>query len=69
LRLVLASPSRAQAAKLNAKAGPFAALLCVGNFFDPDGYTDELVPYLDGKLTVPVPTYFITAGEVGVSVK
>jgi hypothetical protein len=49
--------------KLNTKAGPFAALLCVGRFFDKDGHQDELVPYLEGKETVPIPTYFITADE------
>ena len=49
--------------KLNQKAGPFAALLCVGRFFDKDGHQDDLVPYLEGKASVPVPTYFITGDE------
>lgn len=49
--------------KLNAKAGPFAALLCVGRFFHPEGHNDDLVPYLEGKTPVPIPTYFITGGE------
>ena len=49
--------------KLNQKAGPFAALLCVGCFFDREGHQDDLVPYLEGKSLVPIPTYFITGNE------
>ena len=49
--------------RLNAKAGPFAAVLCVGRFFGLDGTNDELLPYIQKRLSVPAPTYFITADE------
>ena len=49
--------------RLNAKAGPFAAVLCVGRFFSSDGTHEELLPYIQKRLSVPAPTYFITAGE------
>ena len=39
-----ASRHRAQVRKTNAKAGPFAAVFCVGEFFDPeDADNDELM--------------------------
>lgn len=50
-------------AKLEHKAGPFAALLCVGRFFDRHGHHDDLVPFLEGKSSVPIPTYFITGDD------
>ena len=49
--------------RLNAKAGPFAAVLCAGRFFGLDGTNDELLPYIQKRLSVPAPTYFITADE------
>ncbi|KAJ1461669.1 hypothetical protein M885DRAFT_506733 [Pelagophyceae sp. CCMP2097] len=44
-------------AKYEAKAGPFAALFCVGDFWGPDG-EHELESYVGGK-AAPVPTYYI----------
>lgn len=50
--------------RLNERAGPFEACLCVGRFFHPEGSSnDELLPYLQGRLKVAVPTYFIVGGE------
>ena len=50
--------------RLNERAGPFSAVLCSGRFFQPDGSAnDELLPYLQGRLQVAVPTYFIVGGE------
>mgnify|MGYP001969550677 FL=1 len=50
--------------RLNERAGPFSAVLCSGRFFHPDGSAnDELLPYLQGRLKVAVPTYFIVGGE------
>ena len=48
---------------VNAKAGPFAAMLCVGRFFAPDGCSDALMPYLTSEKRISVPTYFITGDE------
>jgi hypothetical protein len=52
--------------KANSKAGPFDAVLCVGSFFG-DGsagpFMPQLIPYLCGKATVPVPTFFICGAE------
>eukprot|EP00854_Cymbomonas_tetramitiformis_P017841 gene17841-21245_t len=53
--------------KVNKKAGPFAALFCVGQFFGATGETDELLPYLEGSKTIPVPTYFIYGNEISSS--
>ncbi|GAB2293004.1 hypothetical protein Dimus_027227 [Dionaea muscipula] len=46
-------------------AGPFDALLCVGQFF-PDSLDqlDEFMGYMEGRSDVPIPTYFI--GDYGV---
>ncbi|XP_069681635.1 CWF19-like protein 1 [Periplaneta americana] len=41
---------------INQKNGPFEMLLCVGNFF---GTSDNLEPYRNGTLSVPVPTYIL----------
>lgn len=51
---------------MNKSTGPFDALLCVGQFFpDPsDGRADELSDYVEGRLSVPIPTYF--TGDYGV---
>ncbi|KAL9255045.1 Zinc finger CCCH domain-containing protein [Drosera capensis] len=46
-------------------AGPFDALLCVGQFFpdSPDG-VDEFMGYMEGRVEFPIPTYFV--GDYGV---
>lgn len=44
--------------QVNAKAGPFTCMLCVGPLF-AEGDNAELQPYLDGTKQVPLPTYFI----------
>ncbi|XP_063242249.1 CWF19-like protein 1 [Bacillus rossius redtenbacheri] len=43
--------------RVNKKQGPFAFLLCVGNFFGDSA--DNWKPYHDGKLTVPITTYIL----------
>ncbi|PKA64259.1 Zinc finger CCCH domain-containing protein 59 [Apostasia shenzhenica] len=49
---------------VNKSTGPFDALLCVGQFF-PDSIDglEEISDYLDTRLPVPIPTYFI--GDYG----
>ncbi|XP_041005557.1 zinc finger CCCH domain-containing protein 64 [Juglans microcarpa x Juglans regia] len=50
---------------VNKSAGPFDALLCVGQFFpDSPDRLDELMEYIEGRSQVPLPTYFI--GDFGV---
>lgn len=48
-----------------AKAGPFAALFCVGRFWPPEDASEELKArfqeYVEGKANVPVPTYVCCA--------
>ncbi|GAB4853788.1 hypothetical protein Ancab_017982 [Ancistrocladus abbreviatus] len=49
----------------NKSAGPFDALLCVGQFFpDSPDQRDEFTDYIEGKSEIPIPTYFI--GDYGV---
>ncbi|KAK3025764.1 hypothetical protein RJ639_041920 [Escallonia herrerae] len=50
---------------VNKSAGPFDALLCVGQFF-PDSLDrlDEFTDYIEGRSRIPVPTYFI--GDYGI---
>ncbi|CDP03158.1 unnamed protein product [Coffea canephora] len=50
---------------VNKSAGPFDALLCVGQFFpdSPDGL-EEFNDYIAGRSNFPIPTYFI--GDYGV---
>ncbi|KAK1306991.1 Zinc finger CCCH domain-containing protein 64 [Acorus calamus] len=50
---------------VNKSTGPFDALLCVGQFFpdSPDGLA-ELSDLVEGRLPLPIPTYFI--GDYGV---
>lgn len=43
---------------VNQKNGPFDLLLCVGNFFGPP-ISQEWQAYVNGTLTVPVPTYVL----------
>ncbi|KAK7388197.1 hypothetical protein VNO78_23006 [Psophocarpus tetragonolobus] len=47
-------------------AGPFDALLCVGQFFpDSPDQLDEFMTYIEGGSHIPLPTYFI--GDYGVA--
>ncbi|ESQ42724.1 hypothetical protein EUTSA_v10013022mg [Eutrema salsugineum] len=47
-------------------AGPFDALLCVGQFFpDSPELLDEFLDYVEGRAQVPIPTYF--TGDYGVA--
>ncbi|XP_068329620.1 zinc finger CCCH domain-containing protein 64-like [Pyrus communis] len=47
-------------------AGPFDALLCVGQFFPyVADQLDEFNDYIEGRAQIPLPTYFI--GDYGVS--
>ncbi|XP_048335670.2 zinc finger CCCH domain-containing protein 64 isoform X1 [Ziziphus jujuba] len=50
---------------VNKSAGPFDALLCVGQFF-PDSLerVDEFNEFIEGRSQIPLPTYFI--GDFGV---
>ena len=49
---------------MNKSAGPFDALLCVGQFFpDSTEQLDEFMEYIGGGFEVPIPTYFI--GDYG----
>ncbi|KAG9455617.1 hypothetical protein H6P81_000125 [Aristolochia fimbriata] len=51
-------------ALVNKSAGPFDALLCVGQFFpDSPEQHEEFFDYLGGRSSVPLPTYFI--GDYG----
>ncbi|XAR67160.1 hypothetical protein NMG60_11013617 [Bertholletia excelsa] len=52
-------------ASVNKSAGPFDALLCVGQFFPniPE-QLEEFSDYIEGRSQVPLPTYFI--GDYGV---
>ncbi|KAL9149687.1 hypothetical protein ABFS82_12G122300 [Erythranthe guttata] len=50
---------------VNKSAGPFDALLCVGQFFpDSEDQLAELNDYIEGRSKIPIPTYFI--GDYGV---
>ena len=54
-------------AAVNAKAGPFACLFCVGDFFNTtskhgaDGA--KALRYVQGLETIPIPTYFIVSKD------
>ncbi|KAH9613031.1 hypothetical protein KSS87_006795 [Heliosperma pusillum] len=51
---------------VNKSAGPFDALLCVGQFFpDTTDQLQEFMDYIDGRREIPIPTYFI--GDFGVA--
>ncbi|WJX96524.1 hypothetical protein P8452_77720 [Trifolium repens] len=51
---------------VNKSAGPFDALLCVGQFFpDSPDLLDEFMAYIEGGSHIPLPTYFI--GDYGVA--
>lgn len=46
------------------KAGPFAAVLCVGTFFGAlETQRAEMKQYLSGAKTLPLPVYFVTGDE------
>ncbi|KAL9443778.1 hypothetical protein AB3S75_017037 [Citrus x aurantiifolia] len=50
---------------VNKSAGPFDAVLCVGQFFpDSSELLDEFMNYVEGRSEIPIPTYFI--GDYGV---
>lgn len=50
---------------MNKSAGPFDALLCVGQFFpDTPEQLEEFSDYIEGRSKIPIPTYFI--GDYGV---
>ncbi|XP_023516975.1 zinc finger CCCH domain-containing protein 64 isoform X1 [Cucurbita pepo subsp. pepo] len=50
---------------VNKSAGPFDALLCVGQFFpDSTEQLDEFMDYVEGRSVIPLSTYFI--GDYGV---
>lgn len=50
---------------VNKSAGPFDAVLCVGQFFpDSSELLDEFMNYVEGRSVIPIPTYFI--GDYGV---
>jgi hypothetical protein len=52
---------------VNQSTGPFHALLCVGQFFSPEGAAEgspeDVTDYLEGRASVPIPTYF--TGDYG----
>ncbi|CAI0387273.1 unnamed protein product [Linum tenue] len=51
---------------VNKSAGPFDALFCVGQFFpDSPERLEEFMNYVEGRSSVPLPTYFI--GDYGVA--
>ncbi|KAK4432899.1 Zinc finger CCCH domain-containing protein 64 [Sesamum alatum] len=50
---------------VNKSAGPFDALLCVGQFFpDSAEQLEDFNDYIEGRSKIPIPTYFI--GDYGV---
>lgn len=54
-------PARSQ---VNQSTGPFHALLCVGQFFSPDGEAEgDVADYIEGRAAVPIRTYF--TGDYG----
>ncbi|CAD6225179.1 unnamed protein product [Miscanthus lutarioriparius] len=54
---------------VNQSTGPFHALLCVGQFFSPEGDAEgapgDVADYIEGLASVPIPTYF--TGDYGPS--
>ncbi|KAF7143656.1 hypothetical protein RHSIM_Rhsim05G0020500 [Rhododendron simsii] len=49
---------------VNKSAGPFDALLCVGQFFpDSSDLLEEFTDYIEGRSDIPLPTYF--TGDYG----
>ncbi|KAH6803156.1 CwfJ-like family protein / zinc finger family protein [Perilla frutescens var. frutescens] len=51
---------------VNKSAGPFDALLCVGQFFpDAPEQLEEFNDYVEGRSKIPIPTYFI--GDYGIA--
>ncbi|EOD12532.1 hypothetical protein EMIHUDRAFT_247390, partial [Emiliania huxleyi CCMP1516] len=52
----------ARVGAVNAKHGPFAFLLCVGDFLGAaDASAAALAPYLSGDAAVPLPTYVLAS--------
>lgn len=51
---------------MSKSAGPFDALICVGQFFpDSPELLNEFLDYVEGRAQVPIPTYF--TGDYGVA--
>ncbi|XP_059633104.1 zinc finger CCCH domain-containing protein 64 [Cornus florida] len=51
---------------VNKSAGPFDSLLCVGQFFpDSPDSLEEFTNYIEGRSSIPIPTYFI--GDYGIA--
>lgn len=51
---------------MNKSAGPFDALLCVGQFFpDAPELLEEFNDYVEGRSKIPIPTYVI--GDYGIA--
>ncbi|KAG0171603.1 hypothetical protein DFQ29_008756 [Apophysomyces sp. BC1021] len=49
----------AKAQSIHEKHGPFDALLCTGDFFGKDSSESEINDLVNGKIDVPLTTYFI----------
>ncbi|XP_042057681.1 zinc finger CCCH domain-containing protein 64-like [Salvia splendens] len=72
-RILLCGDARGRLAQLfkrvssvNKSAGPFDALLCVGQFFpDAPEQLEEFNDYVEGRSKIPIPTYFI--GDYGIA--
>ncbi|WZZ21403.1 hypothetical protein YC2023_122790 [Brassica napus] len=63
LRVLIESQFFSQVSK---SAGPFDALICVGQFFpDSPELLDDFLDYAQGRAQIPIPTYF--TGDYGVS--
>eukprot|EP01130_Rhizamoeba_saxonica_P017889 TRINITY_DN879_c0_g2_i2.p1 TRINITY_DN879_c0_g2~~TRINITY_DN879_c0_g2_i2.p1 ORF type:complete len:566 (-),score=121.71 TRINITY_DN879_c0_g2_i2:702-2399(-) len=45
-----------QVSAIQSKHGPFTCLLCIGQFFETG---EELLPYIQGEKSAPIPTYFL----------
>ncbi|KAK9461044.1 CwfJ C-terminus 1-domain-containing protein-like protein [Lipomyces oligophaga] len=62
--LVFGSPNKnfitgvTKAGQINVSAGPFDALLLLGNAFDSDSRESDIDDVLSGKIELPIPTYF-----------
>ncbi|KAL6080579.1 CWF19 like cell cycle control factor 1 [Balamuthia mandrillaris] len=51
---------------LNRKAGPFAALFCVGTFLQAEANNNaELKEYISGQKRAPLPTFFLDGTSLG----
>lgn len=49
---------------MNKSAGPFDVILCVGQFFpDSSDEMEDFMKYVEGRVEIPIATYFI--GDYG----